>query len=93
MHLGRRAPDHLTPREREVLALVCRGMLHKEMAAALSVSPDTIKNQVHAINRKLGTRSMVELVIHVARHRPGAFAGDGPGADDLALLPTPLEAP
>jgi DNA-binding NarL/FixJ family response regulator len=51
----------LTPREREVAALVARGMRNAEIAAALFISTATVKDHVHRILRKTGldTRAAV----------------------------------
>jgi DNA-binding NarL/FixJ family response regulator len=46
-------PEPLSPREREVLRLVARGRLNKEIAAELKISLCTVKNHVHHILRKL----------------------------------------
>jgi len=43
----------LTPREREVLALVAEGRTDRGIAEALWLSPKTVETHVHAIFRKL----------------------------------------
>ena len=52
----------LTPREREVMALVTAGLMNKQIAAQLNVSEITVK--VHRGNAmgKMGARSLAELV-------------------------------
>jgi two-component system, NarL family, nitrate/nitrite response regulator NarL len=59
-HLSdRRGPSlavELTAREREVAALVVKGMSNKEIAVTLVVEPATVKNHVHNILRKLHVR-------------------------------------
>jgi DNA-binding NarL/FixJ family response regulator len=52
----------LSPREREVLALVAEGASNKEIAGALALSVSTVKFHVAAITEKLGARSRVEAV-------------------------------
>jgi two-component system response regulator DevR len=51
----------LSRREREVLALVLRHHSNAEIAQALHVSPQTAKNHVSSILKKLGVRSRKEL--------------------------------
>jgi DNA-binding NarL/FixJ family response regulator len=53
--------DRLTPREREVLRLIARGYLYKEIAARLSISPKTVEAHVGAVLRKLQLSSRHEL--------------------------------
>lgn len=53
--------DRLTPREREVLALVSQGLATKDIALALELSPRTVESHRAAICTKLETTSVVEL--------------------------------
>jgi DNA-binding NarL/FixJ family response regulator len=52
----------LSPREREVLALLAEGASNKEIARALALSVHTVKFHIAALNEKLGARSRVEAV-------------------------------
>jgi FixJ family two-component response regulator len=54
--------ESLTPREREVMALVTAGLMNKQIAAQLNVSEITVK--VHRGNamEKMGARSLAEFV-------------------------------
>ncbi|MFF5258730.1 response regulator [Actinomadura viridis] len=49
----------LSGREIEVARLVARGHTNAEIAAALFISPGTVKNHVAAVQRKLGARNRV----------------------------------
>ncbi|WLW55106.1 response regulator transcription factor [Streptomyces sp. YU58] len=56
-------PECLSEREREVLALVARGLNNTEVAQALGLSPLTAKTHVSRIMGKLGARDRAQLVI------------------------------
>ena len=53
--------DQLTMREREVLRLIARGYLYKEVALKLSISPKTVEAHVSAVLRKLQLSNRHEL--------------------------------
>jgi DNA-binding NarL/FixJ family response regulator len=55
--------EALTPREREVLALVGRGRSNAEIAQALVLSPLTAKTHVARLFAKLGARDRAQLVV------------------------------
>jgi FixJ family two-component response regulator len=54
--------ESLTPREREVLALVTAGLVNKRIAAELGVSEITVKVHRSHVMRKMRTRSLAHLV-------------------------------
>jgi DNA-binding NarL/FixJ family response regulator len=60
-----RAADQLvrlTPREREVLALLVEGLDQEGISSALFISPDTTRTHVQRLVRKLGVHSRAEAI-------------------------------
>lgn len=60
-------PSRLTPREREVLALVARGRSNREIARGLSLSEKTVKTHVSAILTKLGVQDRTQAALQAVR--------------------------
>jgi DNA-binding NarL/FixJ family response regulator len=57
----------LSTREMEVLTQLTRGMSNKEIAVALGISHQTVKNHVTAIFRKLGVEDRTQATIYALR--------------------------
>jgi DNA-binding NarL/FixJ family response regulator len=57
----------LTPREREVLELLARGMDNGEIATALYLSPHTVKNHVSSILVKLQVENRIQAAVRAVR--------------------------
>ncbi|MCP5272029.1 MAG: hypothetical protein H6932_12450 [Burkholderiaceae bacterium] len=60
-------PIHsLSPREREILALIAEGSSNKEVARELSIAKATVKIHVQHILRKLNLSSRVQAAVYLA---------------------------
>jgi DNA-binding NarL/FixJ family response regulator len=53
----------LTPREREVLALIARGLSNDDISERLVLSPATVKTHINRTLAKLGLSSRAQLVV------------------------------
>jgi FixJ family two-component response regulator len=54
--------ETLTPREREIFALVSSGLMSKQIAAELNLAEVTVKIHRGRVTRKMGAKSLAELV-------------------------------
>jgi DNA-binding NarL/FixJ family response regulator len=52
-------PDryHLTPREREIMELIARGLTNKAIAQQLYLAPKTVQNHINRLFAKLGVHN------------------------------------
>ena len=70
--LNEETADHspiepLSAQERRILTLFSRGENPATIARALAISPQTLRNHLHHINRKLRTHNRLEAVTHAQR--------------------------
>ena len=56
----------LSPRERGVLLLICRGLSNKCIARELEIAPETVKSHAKRILLKLSARTRAEAVARAA---------------------------
>jgi DNA-binding NarL/FixJ family response regulator len=75
----------LSPREREVLALVAEGRTNKAIAAALFVSPNTVKTHVTSLLRKLRVDTRVQLAAIATKQGLHHRAASGVAVDPVSL--------
>ncbi|MDJ1503747.1 response regulator transcription factor [Xanthocytophaga agilis] len=62
-------PHNLTDREREILALLVKGNSYKMIAAACSISLDTVRSHIKKIYEKLHVHSQTEAVAKAIQQR------------------------
>ena len=67
---ARRAPSPLTPREHEIVLLICQGLSNREIADELVISPATAARHVANILAKLGFTSRTQVASWATRHEP-----------------------
>lgn len=65
------AADHLTARERQVLALIAEGLSNRQIGERLFISAKTVSVHVSAVLRKLGVASRTEAAV---RSRSASFS-------------------
>ncbi|WP_046006518.1 helix-turn-helix transcriptional regulator [Pseudoalteromonas rubra] len=63
--------DTLSPRERQIVEWVCKGLTFKEVAKQLNVAPSTVSNHLYRIYDKIGINSRSELAQLVDSQRAG----------------------
>jgi two-component system nitrate/nitrite response regulator NarL len=67
-HPQRAKIDSLTPREREVIVLVGKGLKNKAIAQRLSISDSTVRHHLTAIFSKLGVADRLSLVLYAVQN-------------------------
>ena len=72
MRVLRSCYESLTPREREVMALVVSGLLNKQVGGELGISEITVKAHRGQVMRKMKADSLAALVTIAARLSPRA---------------------
>ncbi len=58
----------ITRREQQLVELIERGFTNKEIAAALNLSEQTVKNHIHRMSRKIGAHNRLEVVSALRSH-------------------------
>jgi DNA-binding NarL/FixJ family response regulator len=55
--------ERLSPRERQIVAAVARGLSNRDIAVTTGIAQQTVKNHLSSIFQKLQVRSRVQLAI------------------------------
>lgn len=63
------AEDHLTPREKEVLQLICKQLSSNEIAEKLFLSNRTVEGHRNNLLLKTGSRNTAGLVLYALKHK------------------------
>ena len=88
-HERRRTP-RLTPRERQVVALLAQNLKNTEIATALGISPGTVKVHLMHVFEKTGARDRYELAIRSRKllgPEPGAAVAAGAESGAIGSAP------
>ena len=59
---------HMTPREREVIALIASGMSNKEIAVRLDIATHTVKSHVRNVMEKLALHTRLQIAAYAHHH-------------------------
>ena len=59
--------EGLSPREREIVVAVARGLSNRDIASATGIAQQTVKNHLSSIFQKLNVRSRVQLAVLALR--------------------------
>ena len=62
--IQRKEASRLTPREKEVVRLICRGMKNKQIAENLHITAGTVKVHLMHIFEKTGLKDRLALAVH-----------------------------
>jgi DNA-binding NarL/FixJ family response regulator len=66
---GMRAALRLTPRELQIVALICEGLKNKQIAQQLGTKEQVVKNYLRSIYSKAGVSDRLELALFTVHHR------------------------
>lgn len=62
--------EHLSPRESEILDLLVKGLILKEVADQLGIGLETVRTHVNHVYQKLHVRSRTEAIVKYLRQHP-----------------------
>ena len=58
----------MTPRERDIMRLVARGMDNREIAGALFLAEGTVRNNISRLLEKLKLKDRTQLAVFAVKH-------------------------
>ncbi len=61
------AAQDVSEREMEVLVLIAKGMIPREIARALTISEKTVRNHISSIYRKIGIYDRAQVVVYAVK--------------------------
>ena len=64
--------SYLSPRERQIMAAVARGLSNRAIAAEVGIAEQTVKNHLSSIFQKLQITSRVQLALMAVRRESEA---------------------
>ena len=67
--LGVKAAQRMTPRELQIVALICEGLKNKQIAQQLGTKEQVVKNYLRSIYAKAGVSDRLELALFTVHHR------------------------
>jgi HD-GYP domain-containing protein (c-di-GMP phosphodiesterase class II) len=82
-------PAGLTSREVEILRLLARGLLNKEIARRLQITPKTVGNHIEHIYAKIGVSSRAAAGLFATEHGLLAIGEDAAGAPPIPRTTQP----
>jgi len=68
-YLGVKAAQRLTPRELQIVALICEGLKNKQIAQQLGTKEQVVKNYLRNIYAKTKVSDRLELALFTVHHR------------------------
>lgn len=80
---SRRGNPSLTPRERGIVELVAQGLKNREIAAALGITPGTVKVHLMHVFEKTAAKDRYELALQASRILGGRERGERNPSDQL----------
>jgi DNA-binding CsgD family transcriptional regulator len=78
---------HLTPRQLEVLTLLCEGLPNKLICRQLNIATGTVKVHMSCIMRELGVTSRLQAVVAARRLGLVTEPDTGPAGNTATSLP------